>query len=222
MENLAGIFSEAPAFANFIICTENFTWPALWSSVEVNVGIILACLPASRLVILRYLPNKLSTHLSRLTNRHRLATDPSCEGRSPGTWAHEKRGVEAQPPAQLSDSSYIDQERACSPEVSVSSPAAIFTLQHPRPPSAVAAGSDRRESELPLIAGVPETQPVAPTRWRSLVPREQHNSASSSRPTGGRIWAEQHLDPNHEPVVGASIPKSQEEGAVQPSGNESA
>lgn len=188
------------------------------------MGIILACLPASRLVVLRYIPNKLSKHLSRLTNRHRLATDPSWEDRSPGTWASEKRGVEAQPPAQQSDSSFIEQGRACSTEVSVSSPAALLALQHPRSPSGVAAGraSDRRESELPLIAGGPETQSITPTRWRSLVPEEQHNPVSISRPNGGRIWAEQHLDPNHEPVVGASISRSQEERPVQLSGSESA
>lgn len=194
------------------IYTDYFTWPTLWSSIEINVGIILACLPASRLVVLRYLPNKLSPYLSCFTNRQRLATDPSCQARSPGTWAGEKRGVEVQPPARLSNPSYIDQERACSTEVSVSSPAGLIALQRPDLSSSMAAGNDRRESELPLIDGIPETQQVTPTRSRSLVPREQHIPVSMSTPTGRRIWAEQHLDPSNEPVAGESVPRYQGEG----------
>ncbi|KAH8783056.1 hypothetical protein F5883DRAFT_351013, partial [Diaporthe sp. PMI_573] len=36
--------------------TKDFTWVATWSIVEITVGIIVACLPASRIIILRYLP----------------------------------------------------------------------------------------------------------------------------------------------------------------------
>lgn len=163
------------------------------------MGIIVACLPASRIVVLRYLPNKLSIHLSRFTDRHRLTTDRSSKGRSTATWASEKRQAHAQRAAQPSDTPDLDEEPSWSRKVSVSSPAGLKTFYQPAEFSRVTSGSDRRESDLPLVAGVDTPQPVVTTPWRPSIPDDEHRQASGSRPNDGRIWAAQHICVSTEP-----------------------
>lgn len=147
------------------------------------------------------------------------SANPGSKDSSTVTGACEKRKIHVQPAARMWDPSYLDQERACSTEASVSSSAGLDALQHPVPFSGVTAESDRRESERPLVAGAHEPQPVA--GWRSQVPGEQHHSVPTSRQNGRRIWAEQHFDLDDEPVMDASRSISHVENEVKCRGCES-
>ena len=174
--------------------------------MEITVGIIVACLPASRIIILRYLPKKLSMDLSRFTNKFRVTSDRTSKGRSTATRASGKRGSQVQPSTRLWDPSCLDPRHACSTTVSVSSPAGSITFHQTTAFSSIAFEVGGRESELPLGVGVHEPQPVAPSPWRSSVPNEQHHQTSISRPNVRRIWSGQHIDPCIEPwpVMGTS------------------
>lgn len=189
-----------------IILTEYLTWVATWSMVEITVGIIVACLPASRIIILRYLPNKPSIDFLRFTNKHRLTSDRSSKRKSTTTLGSGKRESQVQPPARLWDTPCLDPRHACSTTVSISSPAGSNTFHQTTAFSSIALGIGGRDSDLPLVAGVHEPQPVAPSPWMLSVANEQHHKTYASRPNVKRIWSGQHIDPCIEPrpVMGAS------------------
>ncbi|KAK7716399.1 hypothetical protein SLS64_003553 [Diaporthe eres] len=184
--------------------TKDLTWLATWSNVEITVGIIIACLPAARLLILRYLPTKIAAwnNASR-TTRSSLPTRSS-KGGSTATWVSGlsgKRESSGQPTVPLSDVSQFDKDRVGSTQVSITGPRGSNAVQHPGAGSSVASGLGRRESELPLVPGFESSQPAAVGQSSGF---DETPPVPMPLPKDRRIWVEQHIYVSNEPVTGFS------------------
>ena len=69
-----------------LIPAEDLTWLATWSNVEITVGITIACLPSARLLILRYLPNKIKSWTETTRATRSSHTTRSSKLGSTATW----------------------------------------------------------------------------------------------------------------------------------------
>ncbi|KAJ0106820.1 hypothetical protein J7T55_001344 [Diaporthe amygdali] len=190
--------------------TKDLTWLATWSNVEMTVGIIIACLPATRLLMLRYLPSKIAAwHQTSRTARFSLTTPRSSKVGSTATWVscHSgKRESNLQPPMPM----YAG---VCSTQVSVTSPGVFNPAQHAAGGPSDTSELERRESELPLVDSAP---PV--TAGQSSVTDEQARQ-STPKLKERRIWVEQHIYVSNDPVTGGptSVPRGEEDMARFPS-----
>lgn len=191
------------------------TWLATWSNVEITVGIIIACLPAARLLVLRYLPGKISSwhHTSHTPHTSRSNHTPrSSKLGSTATWVSGlsalsgKRESTAQPSVPLSDGSHFDKDRDCSTQVAVSSPGGfnsdnnnINNNNNAASGSGTAAGPGRRDSELPLVPGF-DAHPPAAASQASVPDEPPPNPIPIVKDR--RIWVEQHIYVSSDPLVG--------------------
>lgn len=175
------------------------------------MGIIIACLPASRLLFLRYLPSKIAawhsashsaSHTVSRTN-HSSITARSSKVGSTATWVSGlsalsgKRESNAQPSVPLSDASHFDKDRACSTQVSVTGAAAPNAAHHLGAEPSVASGLGRRDSEVPLVPGFESSQP-APAGQSSGF--EDSPVIPTPLAKDRRIWVEQHIYVSNDPV----------------------
>lgn len=204
-----------------LILTEDLTWLATWSNVEITVGIIIACLPAARLLLLRYLPSKVAAwnNASRTTRSTSLTARSSKVG-STATWVSGlsgKRESDPQPGSvPLSDASHFDKDRACSTQVSVTSPGAPSNaVNHLGAGPSVASGLSRRESELPLVPGFESSQPAAAAAAGQSSSGFVDETPPAPTPVAKdrRIWVEQHIYVSNEPATGVSTEIPREDDA---------
>ncbi|KAG8170013.1 hypothetical protein KVR01_000758 [Diaporthe batatas] len=183
--------------------TKDLTWLATWSNVEITVGIIIACLPSARLLILRYLPNKLKewTQTTRTTTSSH--TPRSSKLGSTATWVSGlsgKRESTTQPSVPLSDATH-DGDRECNTQGSLGSPKhPDEALSHPGASVSVASGFGRRESELPLVPGFESSRP-APLAGHSFLNGDEASPARTPVAKDRRIWVEQHIYVSNDPVT---------------------
>lgn len=178
------------------------------------MGIIIACLPAARLLILRYLPTKIAAwnNASR-TTRTSLPTRSS-KGGSTATWVSGlsgKRESSGQPSVPLPDASHFDKDRVGSTQVSVTGPRGSSAVQHPGAGSSVASGLGRRESELLLVPGFESSQPAAVGQSSGF---DETPPVPMPLPKDRRIWVEQHIYVSNEPVTGFSTEISRGDDAA--------
>lgn len=178
------------------------------------MGIIIACLPAARLLFLRYLPSKIAawhsshsaSHSASRTNRSSL-TARSSKGGSTATWVSGlsalsgKRESNAQPSVPLSDASHFDKDRACSTQVSVTGPGASNAAHHLGAGPSVASGLGRRDSEVPLVPGFESSQPAAAGQSTGFDDSPPIPTPSAK---DRRIWVEQHIYVSNDPVTRVS------------------
>lgn len=168
------------------------------------MGIIIACLPAARLLILRYLPSKIAAWNNATRTTRSSLTARSSKVGSTATWMSGfsgKRESSGQPSVPLSNASQFDKDRVGSVQISVTGPRGSNTVQHPGAGSSVASGLGRRESELPLVPGFESSQPAAigPSSGFDETP-----PVPMPLPKDRRIWVEQHIYVSNEPVTGFS------------------
>lgn len=172
---------------------EDLTWLATWSNVEITVGIIIACLPAARLLLLRYIPSQIAAwnNATRTTRSRSTITPRSSKVGSTATWVSGlsgKRESNTQAPSvPLSDASQFDKDRACSPGAG----------------AGAANGLGRRESELPLVPGFESSQP-APVSAGHSSGVDEGPPVPTPMPKDRRIWVEQHIYVSNDPVTGVS------------------
>lgn len=80
----------------------DFFDPGVWSTVEINVGIICACMPALRLLLVRLFPSLLSTtqkhYKAYPSGQSRTATQRSTQPLATGTTSHVEH-AQVPPPA---------------------------------------------------------------------------------------------------------------------------
>lgn len=178
--------------------TEDLTRLATWSNVEITVGIIIACLPAARLLLLRYIPSQIAAwnNASRTTRSRSIITPRSSKLGSTATWVSGLSGKRESkaPSVPLSDASQFDKDRACSMQVSVTSPGA----------GTAANGLGRRESELPLVPGFESSQPAAVAVAGHSSAVDEGPPVPTPMPKDRRIWVEQHIYVSNDPVTGVS------------------
>lgn len=179
------------------------------------MGIIIACLPAARLLILRYLPGKIaawhSAHSAQRTE-HSSSTARSSKVGSISTWVsglsgkRESHNTQA-PSLPLSDASHFDnKDRAGSAQVSVAGTGGPGAVQHTGAGSSVGSTLERRESERPLVPGFESSQPAAAAQSSSALVETPPVPMPSAKDR--RIWVEQHIYVSNDPVTGVSTETS--------------
>lgn len=204
-----------------LIPAEDLTWLATWSNVEITVGIIIACLPSARLVVVRYLPKKIKEWNE--TNRTtRSSHTRSSKGGSIVTWvsghSSGKRESNAQPSVPPPDAPQLDGDRTCSTQVSVSSPGVPDAVHQPGANSSVASELGRRESELPLVPGFESSRPAPVAADKSFQGVDETSQAPTPVAKDRRIWVEQHIYVSNDPVTRFSteISRGDDEGSTPP------
>lgn len=184
------------------------------------MGIIIACLPATRLLILRYLPSKIAAWAIALRTTRSTITARSSKRGSTATWASGLSGKREsnlpQAPVRLSDASHFDKDRVCSTQVSSTSPVASNAVHNLGFDSSVASGLGRRASELPLVPGFDSPQPAAAAGQSSS--HDETPPTPTPRAKDRRIWVEQHIYVSNDPImeVPTEISRDGAEGAIEP------
>ncbi|POS73940.1 CFEM domain-containing protein [Diaporthe helianthi] len=183
--------------------TKDLTWLATWANVEIAVGIIIACLPSTRLVILRYLPKKIKAQIQTTRTTTSSHTPRSSKFGSTATWVSVlsgKRESTAQPAVPLSETPH-NADRDFNKQVSGSSPRRPNeVLIHPGASVSVASGLERRDSELPLVPGFESSRP-APLAAQSFAGGDEAPPVPSPLAKDRRIWVEQHIHVSNDPVT---------------------
>lgn len=187
-----------------MIPAEDLTWLATWSNVEITVGIIIACLPPARLLILRYLPSKIKAWTDTTRTTISSHTTRSSKLGSTATWVSGlsgKRESNAQPSVPLSDAAH-DGDRDITTQVSVTSPRdPNEVLNHPGSSVSIASGHARRESELPLVPGFESSRPAPVAPGHSFSGGDEASPVRTPVAKDRRIWVEQHIYVSNDPVT---------------------
>jgi hypothetical protein len=172
------------------------------------VGIIIACLPSSRLLVLRYLPSKLKERRNRSTratcSSHTKSshTTRSSKFGSTATWVSGLSGISGKRDSGVQQSSAVPLSHSHVPHVLASSPGAgpDAVVSHPRESASVASGLGRRESELPLVPGFESSRP-APVAGQNSHSGLDECPVATPVPKDRRIWVEQHIYVSNDPVT---------------------
>lgn len=199
---------------------EDLTWLATWSNVEITVGIIIACLPSARLIVIRYLPRKIKEWNNTRRTTQSSATRSS-KGGSIATWVSGqsgKRESNAPPSVPLSDGPQLEGDHTGSTQVSVSSPGVPDAVHHPGANSSVVSGLGRRESELPLVPGFESSRPAPVAADKSFSGGDETSQNPTPVAKDRRIWVEQHIYVSNDPVTRFSteISRGDDEGSTPP------